>query len=465
MLEFVKTEGKMTMKMSAHESVDMTVCGVFVYMLVRCCLLLEQGNAAERLGVAVVLLLYVGIGLLVLHREGVPCCRLLRMAAVLCGAMLVRVLCFDYISGDYAAHLSKWYAYFKENGGFAAIRDSVGDYNVPYLYFMAAISYFDLPDLYMIKLFSVLFDLLLAWGAFRFVRIMKHGDTELPLAAFAIVLFLPTVIVNSAYWGQCDGIYCALCLHGVNALLAGKNRQSVLLVALAFSFKLQTVFLLPVWGVLWAARKIRLRELLWFPITYVAVIVPALFMGKPLSDALFVYLNQMAEYSALTLNAPSIYQLIPYGAEVNESLLAGIGIASAGVLAAAMIYLGRCLGPRIERHTVAAMLVVLAVGVPFLLPHMHERYFYLADVFAVGCACCDKRYVPTAVLSCSASLCSYFVFLNGAFNRVLTIGGNVFVMRAETDLMLMAFACALGILFSDLLCFGGEKAGRRKLKG
>ena len=68
-------------------------------------------------------------------------------------AMLVRVLCLDYASGDYNSFLRHWYEFFKRNGGFSAIAGSVGDYNVPYLYFIAAISYLGVPDLYLYKLF------------------------------------------------------------------------------------------------------------------------------------------------------------------------------------------------------------------------------------------------------------------------------------------------------------------------
>ena len=43
-----------------------------------------------------------------------------------------------------------------------AVSPAVGDYNVPYLYFMAFISYLSAPDLYLIKLFSIIFDVILA---------------------------------------------------------------------------------------------------------------------------------------------------------------------------------------------------------------------------------------------------------------------------------------------------------------
>ena len=40
--------------------------------------------------------------------------------------------------------------------------------------------------------------------------------------------------------------------------------------------------MLPLWGGLWLLRRVRFRELLWFPAAYAATCVPALLLGKPL---------------------------------------------------------------------------------------------------------------------------------------------------------------------------------------
>ena len=87
--------------------------------------------------------------------------RLLWLAALpVAAAFLIRALCLDYASGDYNSFLAHWVEFFRQNGGFFAISQDIGDYNVVYLYFVAAISYLDVPDLYLYKLFSILFDVL-----------------------------------------------------------------------------------------------------------------------------------------------------------------------------------------------------------------------------------------------------------------------------------------------------------------
>lgn len=66
-----------------------------------------------------------------------------------------------------------------------------------------------------------------------------------------------------------------------------------------------------------------------------------------------------------------------------------------------------------DDRALLAAAVVLAIGVPFLLPHMHERYFFLADVLALAWACAFPRSAPCALLVELASLGAYVVVLRG----------------------------------------------------
>ncbi|WP_295634238.1 conjugal transfer protein TraL [uncultured Intestinimonas sp.] len=330
-------------------------------------------------------------------------------------ALLLRAACLDHVTDDYVTFLSDWAAFFRENGGWAAVALPKGNYNAPYLYFLAAISYLPVYDLYAIKLFSVLFDVLLAWGGARLITalpVREGGAAARAAAGFCLLLLLPTVVLNGSYWGQCDAIYGALCLHGLASGLSGRPRSSVVLAALAFSCKLQTVFLLPVWAVLWMSQRVRFRDLLLFPATYVLSILPALALGKPLGDVLGVYFGQAAEYSAyLTLNAPSLYALIPYGMEVDTALWSKVGILAAFLLVLGVLGWLLPRRRRLGNEAVMAAAVVFAVGVPLLLPHMHERYFFLADTLTLCWACTRRRYLPLAVLTQIASLGGYHAYL------------------------------------------------------
>lgn len=327
-------------------------------------------------------------------------------------ALAIRLFCMDHITSDYTDFLSQWAEFFRQNGGFLGIRHAVGDYNVPYLYFMAAISYLPAPDLYLIKLFSIFFDLLLAFTGLRLVRRVFPGKEKSAAAVFCVLLLLPTVVLNGAFWGQCDSVYGALALLALANALEGRGARSVVWLGVAFSFKLQAIFLVPLWCVLWYSGRVKFKHLLLFPVSYFATILPALALGKPLGDILGVYFNQMGLYNdRLTLNAPSLYALIPYGMEVDGAFWSKVGIVLAfafvlGLLAWLFFY-----RKKLTDNQLLTAALILAIGVPLLLPHMHDRYFFLADALSVVWAVGAHHRTPVPVCVQIASLGGYHAYL------------------------------------------------------
>ena len=392
-----------------------------------------------RIFMLVLMLAALSLALLALESCGWQLCLLCLLPVG--AALFYRVLCLDYCSYDYYDFLGPWTAYFRNNGGFAALKDSVGNYNVPYLYFLAALSYLDVPDFYLIKLFSVLFDIVLAWGGFRLCRLFCPDDSPRPSVAFCLLLLLPTVVLNGACWSQCDAIYAALLLHALACGLEKQGAASLALAGLAFSVKLQTVFLLPLWAALWFTGRVKTRHLPLFPAAFLAAIFPALLAGKPLPDILMVYAAQAKAYSALTLNAPSVYALFPGAVPAEASFPAALGTAAAGLLAAGVLlalFLNR---RRVPQQALLAGGAVLAIGIPFLLPHMHDRYFFLADVLTLLWACTDRRRVFLAALVQTASLGAYYTYLKLE---------RAFPMSVGALLMLSALLGAAWGLFRSL---------------
>ena len=411
---------------------------------------LEQGGLGVHLSLVFCLAALGGLGLALLRREGYG--REILLAALLpIGlALLFRVLCLDYESYDYRDFLAQWAAYFRTHGGIDAIKDPVGNYNAPYLYFMALISYLPFPDLYAIKLFSILFDVLLAWGGLRLVKILVPEQKTAPLLAFCLLLLLPTVVLNGAYWGQCDSIYGAFVLHALACALKNRSGWSVALLAIAFSFKLQAIFLIPLWCVLWYGGRVKFRHLLLFPATYVLTILPAFLLGKPLGDILGVYWGQTYAYTdKLMYNAPSVFALFPYHAQVDVSFWSKVGIIAAFALVLAVLGFLFFHRDNLSGWKILATGVVMAIGVPYLLPYMHERYFFLADCLTLVWFCVDRRRLPVFLLTALASLSSYCVYLRLKYTLVLSFFGQTWVMGVESLLMLAALALAIWALISS----------------
>ena len=179
-------------------------------------------------------------------------------------AMGLHAAVLDYKTLDYINFLARWVEFFRIHGGFRALKYSIGNYNIPYLYFLALFSVLPFNDLYMIKVLSTLSDVLLAWSVMLLCSRFTNNRTRL-LAAFFTTLFLPTVFLNSAVWGQCDSIYVAPMLLGIYCALNHRPWQSVVLAAVSFGFKLQAVFILPIFAVFLMTGKISWKHLLAFP--------------------------------------------------------------------------------------------------------------------------------------------------------------------------------------------------------
>lgn len=165
------------------------------------------------------------------------------VVAVVVVAVAARLSFVDEVTSDYRAFLSPWYDALAAGGGFRAVGQAIGNYNPPYRYLLAAATYLPIPKIAAIKLVSIVFDVILAGFAGLIVR--RRFGTWLSVAAFAVVLFAPTVLINSGYWGQCDSIYAAFCLGSLYFLLRGRDWWACIFFGLALSFKLQAVFFLP----------------------------------------------------------------------------------------------------------------------------------------------------------------------------------------------------------------------------
>ena len=113
-----------------------------------------------------------------------------------------------------------------------------------------------------------------------------------------------------------------------------------------------------------------------------------------------------------------------------------------------------------RRLTDAALLsagMVLALGVPFLLPYMHDRYFFLADVLTLVWACAMPRHLPAPALVQLASLSAYLVYFRQRYTFVLQLGGKTYTMLVESLLIQAALVYACCTLCLDLRQTGKGK--------
>ncbi|MFE7564991.1 glycosyltransferase 87 family protein [Kitasatospora sp. NPDC057500] len=349
------------------------------------------------------------------------------IAGLVAWCLAMRGLMMDRESRDFTYFLANWYRTLDENGGFQALKESgFSDYNVPYLYLLAALTYLPVSALTGIKVVSIAFDLLLAFFAFRIVA-LRHPrpDDWQPIAAGGAVLLLPTVAFNSGWWGQADSIYTSFIVGSLYFVLRHRPWWACAMLGFALAFKLQTVFVFPFLLVLLAVRRIPWYSLLALPGVYLALDVPAVLLGTDPVKLLTVYARQTESYQQLTLNAPSVYQFIDQPASAEQAAdIRGAGVVLAGAVVLTLVVLavlsraGRAARRRDEGHValsddrVVLLATCSAIVVPYLLPSMHDRYFYVADVLTLIAAfLLPRRLWFAPVLTQVASLAAYLTFL------------------------------------------------------
>lgn len=413
------------------------------------------------------IILYAALALWLLYRDG-----LIRKpwAAVLCAvlmalALAARASVFDMQTGDYRDWLARWVSYYRENGGFRAFSQlpPYCNYHVPYLYFLALFSYLSVPDLYLIKLLSVLFDILLAWAVLKLCGRMT-GNRALRIAAFFAVLFWPTVFLNSAVWGQCDSIYAALALLGIWLALEDRPILSMSLMAFSFAFKLQAVFVLPVIAVLWIYGKYSWKHLLVFPAAYLLILVPAMLLGRPIPETIFFYLQQTGSIGdGLNYNSPSIFAIFWNIREEQAESISRIAICAAGLYLVNLIALAWIKRRRLNDRAVICLALLMAVGIPFLLPHMHDRYFYAADLLSLALAFGMPALFLTAPLVEFASFLGYYAYLSFYFSEK---GGHflLYMYYGAYALIAALILTAIGFLWSTASPVPGKKAPPKRTK-
>jgi Gpi18-like mannosyltransferase len=99
----------------------------------------------------------------------------------------------------------------------------------------------------------------------------------------------------------------------------------------------------------------------------------------------------------------------PPGVSTAQNKWVGIGLAALAVALVGILLLWS--KPTLTPTVVLHMSLVCVLAIPFLLPEMHERYFYLADVVSVIYAFYIPRSFYMPIIMQLASLLSYAPYL------------------------------------------------------
>ena len=330
-------------------------------------------------------------------------------------AISIRFSLVDWVSGDYSSFLKPWLQQIVDQGGWASLGNAIGDYTPPYIYLLTLISYFPQanssePYLLGIKIISIGFDLVLMVGVYLNAKLWLAKIHPLFPASIAIItLFLPTVIINGSLWGQIDASYTGLSLIAIYYLQRQKPLASSIWYGIAFSFKLQAIFFLPVFIIyFWFHYRHKIYYVLIIPIMYYVLALPAILAGRSLVEITEIYFLQTQTYKLLTLNMPNLYQWFPNQRYEDLNQMA-IGLFI--VLMAIQFLMMLLTKVTLTMKPLMLLAYWSLLMANFFLPAMHERYLFAADVLILVIVFQFKSKFYLVLATQAISLLAYSPFI------------------------------------------------------
>ena len=348
-------------------------------------------------------------------------------------------------NSDFGVFLLPWYQAILAEGRLAALHGGFSDYTPPYIYVLVLCTLTDgwLSPIVAVKLCSMLWTLFGATQVHGICRAVGRSR-EFSLLAAVIFATLPEISLNSIVWGQSDVIYVSFLLAFLHALLRGRRGWAMVMFGIALAFKPLAAVVAPFVAYLLLrdlpvpGRALRaLRDAMLVPLTYAAMMLPAVLAGRPLRELFTFYASQYGEHPLLSMAAPNpwliVQQLVAYPADFREPpllsrlapdtflwlqavlpqhdgmILAGVALALLACGALLLSFL-TCRG-RPGPAQLVTMLALAALLVPYFAPRMHARYFIAAGVLTYVLALLRPGLWPAALCMQAAAVLTYTRFL------------------------------------------------------
>lgn len=303
------------------------------------------------------------------------------VAATLAVALIAHIAMWPMVGSDIGGFLMPWFDHIRQTGVIRAFATPFGNYMPLYLYLMAAVSPLAtvMPVVTVLKLLSVAGTAMLAGALWRLLRALRMRDAA---RGAALVFALPTTLINAPLLAQCDALWAAASVMAVAMAVERRHRALLAWFGLAVAIKLQAAFLGPFVVAMLINRRV--PPYLWViaPLTGFATLLPAWAAGWPIADLLTIYARQSGTFDALSLCAPNIWAVV----QVFSSDIALGGLAMAAAIGASAAYMAWFSSRSVPPRLLPGVALLAPLVVAGLLPRMHERFFFLADILALAYA-------------------------------------------------------------------------------
>ncbi len=312
--------------------------------------------------------------------------------------ILLRLVNRDYQSDDWTRCWIPWMEAIE--GPFSKIASFPGDYNMPYVTLLWFINHMPIPNLYGVKILSVIFDYILAIGAAKLVAccVDTTKANSGSILAYGLVVLSPVVILNSSWWAQCDSIYSACLIWSFYFFINNKNVKGMVLFGCALAAKLQAIIAVPLLIIYWwKNKKFSFFYFLILPLVIEILCIPAIIAGCSPLVTITQYMGQTSEYQYLFHLYPNIWALLQGASYWICIDLAIVGLI--GVLAIMLLVI-TAYGREINRDTFLLYGVLITMTALFFLPQMHERYGFFLEILWICLAVKERKHmIPALAIS------------------------------------------------------------------
>jgi Gpi18-like mannosyltransferase len=314
------------------------------------------------------------------------------------------------------------------------------------LYWFALAGSIDAPRVALIKLPSILADVL---TALVIMWAVKRRSRRAALLAGGCYVFNPAIWYVSAYWGQTDSIYTLLLVSSVSLLARNRIHWAWLIYALALTTKLQSVAILPLLVIVTARRKT--KGLLQGGVIAAAAIsllaLPWSLNGRG-SELITAVTRTTNAEPLLDVSAYNFWYLVRGGSVYDVSARQhpfGLPLsyrAFALGLYAGLIAMTLLLTWRTGARSIFVSAAVLCLGLFMLLTDIHERYLFPTLALLLLAAMLAERAEGLGRLFVGLSLTFLFNLITIApFTPLL--GSNLIAASIDSPLILMLKILAL----------------------
>ena len=356
------------------------------------------------------------------------------MAAIAC----VYALVWPAVTGDMTLYLVDWYDTILANGRMMAFARPFSNYTPPYLYLLSAATLLDgvIATVSLIKLVSVLGTGALAAALTYLLRGLGGHESWKPALWMCL---LPSVVLNGPAFGQCDAMWSAACIMAVASAIRRRPIAMLVWCGIAIAFKAQAIFIAPFVLMYLIANRVPLQQWTIPALSFAAAMLPAWLIGWPARDLGTIYFRQTEWAPSFLSSASNPWAFLQYYAPLAGSQLRWLGFAAA--LAATGTYIVALKDRAETLRALLAAALLSALMLPWLLPKMHERLFFLADIlaFALAFEMRDRRSAAIAVLVQSSSVLA----LLGLLFRL------VWPQMIGSGLVLTAMTLTIGVLVAE----------------